>query len=334
MIVYRQKSFSIFQELRHSGKDRVKKKYLGRIKRSLVDKVEKLTRDQAARNQKLNRLLDSGTVGEISNKELARKIVREGRKKGDVRVFDNNKFSDAVGVDRSNYNRKISREELPELIDQYNTVNFIPQTKKVLKSMIDRKNIINLTGDYKDNVATLSHEIGHAMNNVGSAGKKRAAINRLDFINRYKDDPKTIKDTAKRNLVNYMEERNAWKNGMKLLKDNGATKEELKIAKKHRDAALGTYESSKLFRIGEEIVHKYKPEGLDKKIGIVPNSVSESREKMRRALENKYKTVADKDEINDMVNNMKTSRQLYRQQKIRKSKRKDKNILKEMFGNW
>lgn len=335
MIVLRQKTYSIFQELYHSGAKRVKKKYLGRLRRGIADKAGQIARDQAAKNIKLVRNIESGKVEDISNPELARKLVKAGREKGDVRVFDNDKLSKGLGNPLgSQYNRRVVPDEVPGFKDQYENGNFSRQNRKILNSLINRKNIINLSGDYKNSVAVLAHEIGHAMNNTGGAGKKRSVIFRLNHLNRRKSSTDDVIDNIKRELVSYKEESNAWDNGLKLLKENGATKKEVEIAKKNRDAALGTYESNSLSKIGNKIFKKYSPDGMNKKIGIRPNSVSEDKGNIFDVLNERFGNNIPDDEIVDLVNNMKTDRQLYRQQKLRKARRKDKSIMREIFGNW
>lgn len=336
MIVLRQKTYSIFQELYHSGAKRVKKKYLGRLRRGIADKAGQFTRDQIVKNARLSRSIKSGKVGNISNPELARKLVRAAREKADVRVFDNDRVSKAFNIPLGQqYNRKVESNEVPHFKDLYENRDFNRQNKKILNSLINRKNIINLSGDYKNSVATLAHEVGHAMNNTGAAGKKSQIISRLDGIKRGQDlRDKGIVDTIKNRAVVIKEESNAWDNGIKLLKENGASKKEIETAKKLKESALGTYKSSSMYEIGDKVFKKYSPEGINKSIGLKPSSVSKSREKNLKRLRERFGNNIPDDEIVDLVNNMKTDRQLYRQQKLRKARRRDKSIMREIFGNW
>lgn len=336
MIILYQKNYSVFQELYHSGIGRVKKKYLGRVRRGIVDKIKKDARDQVAINIKLNRSFNN--VPKISNKDLAIKVVKDGRKNGDVRVYDNDEFSKAVGVKPTAFMHKVPLKDKEHYLNVYKEKGkkYTPKMRRILKSLVDRKNIVNISGSYKDDVAVLAHEIGHAMNNTGSSGKKNQAISRLTLINKHKkENPKGILNTFKKRYVELKEESNAWKNAMDLLKRNNATKNELRLAKNQRDVALKTYKSNGRYKVDKELIDRYSLNGLDKKIGIMPNTVNSSREGIKKKLSERYlgSSISQK-EIDDLVNNIKTERQLYRQQQIRKSRRKDKSILGQLFGNW
>ena len=54
-------------------------------------------------------------------------------------------------------------------------------------------------------------------------------------------------------------------------------KNELRVAKKNRDAALGTYRSTGLARVGAKVRTKLTPAGTLKDVGIYPPSVPTER---------------------------------------------------------
>lgn len=205
MIILYQKNYSVFQELYHSGIGRVKKKYLGRVRRGIVDKVKQNSRDQLALNIKANRVLKNSN--DISDKNLARKLIREARDKGDARIFDKNEIGSYYGKSPNSYMFTVPTETKKLASQEYlDNKKYSPRVKRALKSMVDRKNIINLSGDYKDSVATLAHEIGHTMNNTGTAGKKKQIINRLASFNQNKKSEGVL-DSIKKNYTELKEEK-------------------------------------------------------------------------------------------------------------------------------
>lgn len=73
------------------------------------------------------------------------------------------------------------------------------------------------------------------MNSTGAAGERNKAISRLNLMNKSKKKSEigTIEE-FKRNSAELKEEKNAWKNGINLMKEHGASKEEIKLAEKDK----------------------------------------------------------------------------------------------------
>ena len=352
MIIRRkQKEFNIIQEFIHSGKDRVIKKYAGRIQRSISNNYRKLSRNQLMENKKLNKELEEVINNDgIDNKKLGLGLAKDMNKLGNGRVFDKNKFSDTIDVERSNYNLstnsfKDKNEVYDYLIDDYSDAptNIKRTAKKVANSIISKDNIVNLDGDYKNRISVMAHEIGHAVNSTGNAGKEKQIVSRLDSINRYKKLPdkgtkQRIQDQRKVREALEKEEFNAWDTGINLMKNNKASKEEISKTMKVRDIALGTYKTGTRVRDFENKSKYLEPNGIYKdKISIYPKNHSKEKEDIVNKVvsllpENErdlYKSQikADVDKLH------KTERQLVQEKRKRYNNRKDKSILGQIFGN-
>lgn len=89
-----QKEFNIIQELYHSGRKRVAKKYIGRLKRSLSDLARKGSRNQIVKQKKA--LIKKENLDRLENKSLGIKLAKDANKLGDARVFDNNNLNKVI----------------------------------------------------------------------------------------------------------------------------------------------------------------------------------------------------------------------------------------------
>ena len=134
--------------------------------------------------------------------------------------------------------------------------------KKVLNELGKNRKLINLKTDYYKSNPTLAHEIGHRINK-DSKNKFERKISELynnpqsqitdnskSVMNKIKD----IYNTGKNSIVTSLEERNAWKNGINLMKKNGASKEEIKLAKRRAKLGVSTYDLGN----SEKLLNKLK----------------------------------------------------------------------------
>ena len=240
-----QREYNIASEIYHSGFKRAGKKYIGRARRNIADRLIKIQRNQIAKNRKASRGVSELDKNSISDKTLGRKLAKEANKRG-IRVFDKDKVSQAYGTtSKSSYIRDITsdKKQMEEL--KYNSSRYLERnSRKVAGALGTKGKVINLSSDYDKQWDTLAHEIGHDMNNDGKVSRLIKNLQRFQ-PKKYKHDPKksglrndigsimnsaknklgtAIKDT---NIPEYLEERNAWKNARKLMKRNGATKAQL-----------------------------------------------------------------------------------------------------------
>ena len=148
--------------------------------------------------------------------------------------------------------RKLGREKLSrpffgedgKFISNLDQVQMNRTSKrlKTLKKGIERNKHQHLTlFDVKEGDAALAHELGHFENLIGTGLKKTL-----------EEKARTSKSKGWwKNQKDIWNEKNASKNALKMMKEAGYTKEELKTAKKGLDKALETYKRGRdkdLFR--------------------------------------------------------------------------------------
>lgn len=180
------------------------------------------------------------------NFKLKRSLIRE-LKNTNTRVI-NNSFEGISGP-QSNYTLR-SKDLNENIINDLK--NYNPRLGKKIENAAKKSNEL-IFHNPKSGNEYLAHEIGHAMNRNSKNPISRAisrsetAINH-SYINM--TDKKGILNALKgfiKGKVKLHEESNASKNAMKLLRRNGASKEEMSISKDNLDKALVTYkEGSKL----------------------------------------------------------------------------------------
>ena len=257
-----QREYNIASEIYHSGFKRAGKKYIGRARRSIADKLIKLQRGETLKQYKAFKELNNIKKSAESDKVLGRKLAKEANKRG-IRVFDKDKVSQAYGGKNAGENYILDCTKNKETMEYYkNKASKYPHqnTRKVAAAIGTKGKVINLSGDYDKSWDTLAHEIGHDMNRDGKVSK---VIKKLSNFQpkTYKHDSKksgirnevgSIMTSAKNKLgtaiknseiPKYLEERNAWKNARKLMKRNGATKAQLEQFDKNRKSALKTYKT-------------------------------------------------------------------------------------------
>lgn len=340
MIVLRQKQFNIAQEFYHSGGSRVMKKYAGRLQRKIGKKLENLSVKQVSKNKEALKSAEDLEKRSISNKKLGRDLVKDAIKKGNSRVFDSNKIQTSIGKKEPvNYYAPFKPKEAKEVSKQFlssskyegnhGNIDGKRLNKKIASTLSPNENsglsprsgLINIKGKYDEDIPALAHEIGHAMNSTGAAGKKNKAISRLNLINKSKKKSEIgtkerIKEEFKRNSAELKEEKNAWDNGINLMKEHGASKEEIKLAKQNKNLSLETYKTARNARTLNAAAKYLEPNNTLKK-EVSPG-------KLHR-IKNTYPENLDKNDL-DLKNKLD-------KREIRQNRRKDKSIIGQIFGN-
>lgn len=267
MIIRRkQKNFSIASKILK----KVAKKYNSKLQKSydkLIDKIEKgktpLTKSEKTLVGKLHKdMKDNNIVKPTKNTRLeaaAKNIARKGNNFNPQAYPGSTKDSTRSGIATS---RMLDEKKTGELIDdrlrqafanKEALLRFFPET---YKEMTDPKTI-NLTkklanekkallsapaGINKINPETLAHEIGHQKYTEGSI-LGRWSNDKYDFIPERSGGIKSSIKNAIYGIPKLIQERGASKEGLKLLKKNGATKKELEKAKEYYKTAYGTYKN-------------------------------------------------------------------------------------------
>ena len=181
----------------------------------------------------------------FQNNEVETKLLNRSR--------DNKNFLITKGVP---YNRNIDIST-PEKKRKALKYNIKPETQEELDEFNRSSDVILYRKD-QGGISSLAHEIGHTFNRRSSGKLKEiedewgSVIKKVnDRIDNYASDS-TIEPIKKRkheaNII-VKAEGNASKTGLKLLKESGASKEELKASKKQLGRALKHYkEGGKIYK--------------------------------------------------------------------------------------
>lgn len=263
MIILRQKEFGFIQDVRRSGLGRTMKRNIGRFRADLVKRygddiilqdinknreyISKLTTNPLNNNPSLEKNL----IRE-ANKNNARVIGYDtggrgnsilGNTKGDLNEYSSDLASEIIGKNK-------------EGISKYGAKNYLRYGRKIDNAISSGKSIIiHPSGSGSD---LLAHELGHLKSQNGSLLSRGRLLDEAStkvqesgygFLESggLKDTTTGIIPGVKRYLkgrVILANERKASKNALDILKKNGATPEELSIAKKNLlGTALGTYKT-------------------------------------------------------------------------------------------
>lgn len=298
-----QREFNILGDIYRSGFKRTGKKYIGKARRSIGDKLAQMERNQKAANIKAGRKLKEMDQVAESNKDLGIKLAKEANKRG-IRIFDKNRLEKVRGGNKlRNYLINWSDEGKEQLKEQY--PNFKNRTvRKVAAHLINKGKAINIRGNYDKSVSSIAHEIGHDMNedNIFT----RFVTKLTDFEpKKYKHDARksglrneigSIMNSAKNkvgtfirdtNIPQYLEERNAWNNASKLMKKVGASEKEMKTLNERKKAALDTYKSGILGNKINKLKRKIQIESNDFNVNKDPATSKRIRKAKRTIAKNR-----------------------------------------------
>lgn len=261
MIIKRDKEFSLVGDIYHSGAKRAYKKYVGRTRRTLAKKINKsASKDLLKGVEEGGKMLDSSKV---ENKPIREELYREaGKNSARVHKIDIDGqrgsyiFSSSSLKKRSATGQNFKKVEIDTLEGKKTIKNSNRRVKGLNKSLkLGRHDyqIFNTNGKEE-----LAHEIGHAMNSKTKNLKKRltnALANSTDVRKTLNNDVKDMINyggvkrsglgstigTLIRNKIIESEEKNASKNAIKLLKEKGASKDEISKAKDNLKHGLNSY---------------------------------------------------------------------------------------------
>ncbi len=223
-----QKEFSILSEISRLGLKKGTKNYIRKRKRDIVNKLIQNKREFLAKTKKTERKLTNLRKETKENELIADNLKKEANKVN-ADIIPNNKFSKLIYQPKGDKSYILNKEKKNLLEEMSNDKSLDKASRELAKSSSTKDAIINLNADAigKD-TPFAAHELGHVKNSKKSIN---SAIQKLaDKSNNSKG---ILADIGKR-TIGIQEENNAWKNGIKDLKKAGATKEEIKHAKKSR----------------------------------------------------------------------------------------------------
>lgn len=275
----KEKEFGVVSDLIHSGLPRTYKKYVGRARRDLGNKIENSIERDTKRLENIRntprKFIHNRKSGETLNKVAKNEGIKINT--GSDReilntIMSNEKVNLSGRADFTLPSKKV-KDKIEETIEEvYKTINpGKTPSKKEIKHIIDNEADEFIRGAYNDSKSyraivqlgdravgespeILAHEIGHNISNKSLVGKliDKASVNNFKNYDPKKNDNSGkgimtgIKNYIKQKAVVSNESR-ANKEGLKLLKKD-LSPEEIKSAEENMNRSLDKYRNDgKLF---------------------------------------------------------------------------------------
>lgn len=252
-----ERRYNIISDLYHSGLKRTYQKNIGRLRSNIADSLSGKSLEQA---EKSREALIKHLGGEkVKNEGVKKGVIKKAIKDGDTRISRTK--LDGVGGSYTIGNKEARETMKTEAVKgELEALNKPKDYKKTMKSFDKDKHKHQIFVPKGSGVEMLAHEVGHIENkksrglrkkisDIANSSETRLQLNedsnKLSWTgNHGKSGIGTaLKDFGKSLIIN-QEERNATKAGLKIMKEAGATKEELKKAKDHLKSGAKTYEHS------------------------------------------------------------------------------------------
>ena len=212
---------------------------------SVIKKVGKLAGNSLekwaeADRIKANKIIQETNSYKSKSPKVLKYLGKESKKLG-AKIIKGNK-SNSIINQSSTWQRKSSN--VSSSIKNRLTKSNNKKERKLGKALIDNEYVINIPSGKSQ--AALAHEIGHVKNIYGKYTEKISELN--DKVRKVYRDRRNLRVGFKNAIKSFKEgnilvkeEKNANKNAMKLLKSAGASKEELKDAKKELNLGVKSY---------------------------------------------------------------------------------------------
>ena len=267
-----QKEFNVISDIYHSGLKRTYKKQVGKIRRNIGDKLAQKYRDIGAKGSKLGRKTEKLKKEDPlrGNREIAEKLVKEA-KDNNIGVFEDNLANSALNIKGSDhiiYPSSEAREAADSVLRNPFLSELMGNEEKELYRSVKNDNaLINLRGKIEDNPGILAHEIGHHKNfnnpitrfikNINNKlSDYRPKSNSQKDIDKAEKKSRSVLNKAMRRIVDPIEETNANRNAVKLLKSDGATKEQIDYFNKLNKEALKTHKNTRNLELVSSLIKK------------------------------------------------------------------------------
>lgn len=280
-----QREYNIIEDLYHSGGKRTVKKYVGRVRRGIGNKLSQSFRDVGAdlkiKGRKTNELKEIDPAR--GNKKLSNYLLKEANDEN-IFVRGNNEIDIHLGIPFEQRGDHIivpnskQREVAGNNLNNPFISKLMGNEEKELTSAVRHKNaLINLKGEISNNPGILAHEIGHYKNSNGVISSR---IKKLEKSLKAKEP--NLKNSIARRIIEPLEETNANKKAVRMMKSGGATENEIKHFKKLNKLALKTHKRSRDLDILRNLIKKIQiPSRVTQKY-VTPQT------KQEREFYNKY----------------------------------------------
>lgn len=252
-----ERRYNIISDLYHSGLKRTYKKNVGRLRSNIADSLSGKSLEHATNSRKagIKFLQDERVKDEGVKKGVIKKAIKDG----DVRISRTK--MDGLGGPYTIGNKEAKETMKTDAVKgELKALNKEKDYKKTMRSFDKEKHKHQIFVPKGNGVEDLAHEVGHVENKKSKGLRKKIndIANSPDTRIQFSQDTNNLswvgnhgksgigtalKDFGKSLIIN-QEERNATKAGLKIMKEAGATKEELKRAKDHLKSGAKTYEHS------------------------------------------------------------------------------------------
>lgn len=235
-----QREFGILSDVVRSGVKRSYKKYVGRARRSIGNKLkDSINKDLKDKRSAVNSFRNRDIV---FDENVERKLIKESKNK-----YNSRTLGFPLGGDKSK-NLVLKSKDIPKDLK----VSDFPEDQiRVASKMINssKKNNYIIFHPSKSGTDSLAHEIGHIQNeNKGlfnrSISKLSSSI-KMDQkpLNDIKNDKGFRKGLGNliKGKIRIQEEKNASKNAIRLLKNSGMKENDINKSRRNLDTALNTY---------------------------------------------------------------------------------------------
>ena len=239
-----QKEFGVFQDIANSGLKRTYKKYGGRARSAVAEKLHEKARKHLEEGKRAEISMYKDYISKISPETVNRSKKLAGKKAKTYKARINDFGPDTPSLCVSNEDlRKIPGNCLMSIDPSKADKKFF---KEINSGRIDHQIFYNK----KNPVMDLVHEVGHIGNmvegnrfqkKISSASKSR----RAHYNSAHYKKESGLKNALNQLLENKLilkEEKNASRRGLNIMKEAGATPKELEEAKKYLKTAEKSYE--------------------------------------------------------------------------------------------
>lgn len=238
-VVSTEKDYSLISDLYHSGVKRTGQKYIGKARVKIANALQKSIDKDRAKIRKADEIIINA---HSAKPEITNKLIRSGKEKFNTRVLStsNLQIPDVTGsfITDSTKAAKVVEGSLAN--------PSIKESKKrgwrKIANTKGKNDLLVFLGEGKDGIMSLPHELGHVENSVLSGGEsKKKAEAALRTIENNDTGLSAFIKKSKAGLVDIKEEKSATKNGLRMLREVGVGKNDLKIAKKEGKAGIDSH---------------------------------------------------------------------------------------------
>jgi len=249
-----QKEFGVVSDLVHSGVKRTAKKYIGRIRTKMARPFYKSAIESSEKASKA--VNDFSAVKSLGTS--AQTVKNTKKNVGKLAGKHNARINDIKGMDSGVCETGALNESITENYRESPFYRFSMDNskkgRKMFRNLRSGKHKQQILYDKNRPVVELAHEIGHLENQKKSKVVSHIAnnpnvrsvikgdINNLQTQgNNGRSGIKDILGLAGIKSIINREEKNATKRGLKVMKEAGATKEELERSKEHMKRGYDSY---------------------------------------------------------------------------------------------